>query len=371
MRYISKHILPAVLLLFILNKGFAQNSLQDNFSVGNFVQLYGEDTLKVYFNCTGTIVNKDCAGYYRVGKRDSIYLGFRGVVSDYDLNNKLYFSGIIINNKLEGSARFYFPSGTVAEEGSYKNNIREGKWQYYYKDGSKEKLYDFRNGEPLILEAYNRKGHATVVNGNGEIHTEFSTDKQCSVFLTSGKVVNGRREGEWPFKNPSASAYISTEVFHEGNFIQGSSSNYIYNNWAKTRLTKYYPNEDLNINQSRIGCPGDNFLEWKYDESSVYSTFYPMLQNKLDSITFPIVDQWLIVGLQISKKNLLAEVNVSSSINDTLLENTLHDKLKQMQNWETAIVNGNRIVSNIYFTILGDSGKLIIIPQYAYEHSGF
>lgn len=235
--------------------------------------------------------------------------------------------------------------------------------------GKIEKIFDFVNGEPLILDAYSKNGKPLVVNGDGNFKTDFSTYKQCDNFEASGDVLNGKKNGKWTFSNPHGSQPIAFEIFENGNFIKGNSNDYEYTDKPRMRLTKFYANENLNLLENYIGCPGYNHIfYWQYKDSDIHKTFYPELQEYLSKYNSLLKDQWLIIGIKIKKNNKPSEVDVSSSIDDVIIENYIYNGLLKMTDWKTAIINSNKVEANIFFSILIDKNQIIIPTDYLYRN---
>jgi antitoxin component YwqK of YwqJK toxin-antitoxin module len=361
----TKTFLSSILLLFSVS-AYSQAVVPDNFTIGNFFEVYNGNNLKVYFNCMGTIVDKTCASFYRIGKMDTEIVNFVGEFQDFDKSDKLYFKGSMINNKIEGYACYYFKNGKISEEGNFKNNARIGKWTYYYPSGTIEKIYFFDASEPTVLEAYNKDGTATVINGNGNIRTEFRNYKQCTGFETWGSLVNGKKNGEWTFSNSNAINPIATETYQDGVFLRGTSNNYVYTEKPSIKLSKFYANENLNLVKNSFGCPGDGgIVDWQYDGGNLTSTFYPRLQEELNKDTTKLKNQWIVVGIKIHKNNLVREINLASSVNDTALENRVYATLEKMKSWKAASLSGFPTASSIYFSILVDNNHILVLPNYA------
>ena len=356
------------ILIFISFSIYSQSTLSDNFKIGNFFEVYSKDSLRIYFNCTGTVVDKKCASFYRIGRMDTAIVNFAGEFYDFDIKDNLYFKASMINNSIEGYAYYYFKNGKISEEGNFKNNTRRGKWKYYYPSGEIEKIYFYDSDEPIVLEAYKKNGTATVINGNGKIRTEFRSYKQCSSFETWGSLVNGKKNGKWTFSNINAMP-IALEIYQDGIFIKGTSNNYTYTENPKIKLSKFYPNENLNLVENLLGCPGEGSIHfWEYDGNNLITTFYPKLQEEVNKNSTKLENQWIIVGIKIDKDNLVQELNLASSINDTDLENRIYTIMKKMKSWKTALINSKPIDSNIYFSILVDNNQIIILPDYIHNN---
>jgi antitoxin component YwqK of YwqJK toxin-antitoxin module len=351
--------------------GFSANSqttLPDNFKIGDFVEVFSKDSLKIYFSCTGTVVDKQCASYYRIGKMDTTIVNFMGEFCDYDIHGNIFFKASMFKNNLEGKAHYYYKNGIIKEEGTYQNNIRKGKWVFYYPNGSIQKVYYYTEGDPLVLEAYTSSGKAIVTNGNGNFETDFSTYLQCDRFKASGQLLNGKKTGKWTFSNPNALVPVATEIYEEGQFTKGITNNHECTTNPKIELTNFYANENLNLLDNSIGCPGDYFSLPYYKGEDLHSSFYPELQEKLTKYDSAINDQWLVVGMKINKKNKLEEINVASSINDKKIESYVYNLISKMTHWKTAAVNSLKIEFDFFFSILVDNNQIILLTDYAYRN---
>ncbi len=349
----------------------SQTTLPDNFQIGNYVEVFHTDSIKIYFNCTGTVADKKCAYCYRVGKMDPAKINVTGDFTDYYVNGKVFLNATMLNNRLEGPAHYYYEDGRIKEEGNYQNNTRQGKWTFYYPNGNVQKIYEYSDSEPLVLEAYKYNGKATVLNKSGNFNTEFSVDKQCDKYMASGQIKNGKKEGERKFfASPTAPIPISFETYSEGNFIKGVQKNDVYTDKPRIGLTNFYANENLNLFGNLLGCPGNSIMSWRYNNQDVNESFYPELQDELSKYGKPIQNQWLVVGIKVSKKNEIEEINIASSINDRSIESHIYGLLSKMTQWETASINSGKIESNIFFTILIVSSQIIIPTDYVFRNRG-
>jgi len=356
-------ILLVSLFLWLASVTYSQSILSDSFKIGNYLEVFQKDSLKIYFGCTGVIVDKKCASYYRIGRMDSSIINVSGKFQDYYISGQLFFVATMVNNFLEGHSFYYYPDGTLKEEGSYKRGIRDGIWKYYYSNGKIEKLFNYVNGNPLVMEAYDSKGIPSVLNGNGHIKTTIRTYKQCDYFEVWGDIVNGEKNGKWTISNPGAATPFGFETFENGNFIKENES---YDN-ARIVLTTYTPNENLNMMESYLGCPGSTISFFEYKNEGLHETFYPELQEKLDKYENDLKDQWLVIGITISKKSRISEINVASSIDDTNLENYIYSTLSKMTDWQTAKINSIKTETNIYFSILISNNQVIIPTDYIFK----
>lgn len=361
-----------IVIFFFLNKTYLFAQLPNQFKIGNYLELSQNDTLKVFFNCTGTIHDKSCSDFYRVGKRDMGIINFTGEIVDYYVSTQsAAFKAKIANNNLEGYAFYYYQNGIIKEEGNYISNVRQGKWTFYYPDGKPKLIlyYNSSETEPEILSAFTDKGMETVIDGEGNLSLEFSGLKQCTPFIGSGPVKNGKKDGKWSFNNIDATSSIAEEHYKEGKFIKGIST-YGQTQYQdpKIKFTKFYPNENLSLTENYEGCPGDKLRLLEYNDNGLSQSFYPELQKKLDKFDKKATDQWLITGITINSDDKVSEVNVSSSINDTILENYIYEILLKQDKWTAMVLNSKKTISYVYFAVLVSENKCYIIPYYLITH---
>ena len=352
-----------ILIMLLLNTGNVrgQGALPDNFSIGDFAELHASDSIKIYFSCFGGITGKRCADYYRVGKLDPLYLNVTGRFHDYFMNGKVYLDATARNGSLEGPARYYYSNGQLKEEGQYKEGIRTGTWRFYYPTGIPQKVYFYENGFPLVMEAFTEDNRQIVKDGNGHFKTAFSKRSACIKFETEGDLINGKRSGFWTFSNLDARKPVSEELYKDGNYIHSRANNQDYTETPNTGLSVYYGNEVLQLIQSSITCPGD----YNRHTRDVFwlSTLTNSLQATFDTCSLSPKDQWLIVGLKIGTHKDLLNLNVASTINDTLLERYVYNSIMKFRKWKPSFLRDEKIEADFFFSVLVDDHK-IQIPEY-------
>ncbi|WP_188050206.1 toxin-antitoxin system YwqK family antitoxin [Flavobacterium sp. GP15] len=104
---------------------------------------------------------------------------FEGEWKYYHLNSNLIMTTENYSKgKLEGVRTVYYISGKVAEEIVYKNNLKNGFYKKYTEKGTLLEESNYKNN------VYN--GIATFRDANGDI-------------ASTGKFVNGKKEGMWQF----------------------------------------------------------------------------------------------------------------------------------------------------------------------------
>ncbi len=92
-----------------------------------------ETGLWVYWNDKGKL------------KSEEEYIGKNMVsIKGYSDNGKMISEGKIINNNKQGIWKYYNVDGRLTLQGSYKDNLQEGEWMRYFKNGSMKII--FKNG---------------------------------------------------------------------------------------------------------------------------------------------------------------------------------------------------------------------------------
>jgi antitoxin component YwqK of YwqJK toxin-antitoxin module len=346
-------------------------SLPNNFIIGNFFEVFKTDSVRIYFNCTGAVVDRNCADYARVGRMDSIDINVSGEFKDYDIEGRLVFKASIVSNFLDGHAQFFHNNGQIKEEGEYRRDLREGKWTYYYSDGSVEKVLSFTEGDPIVIGYFAKNGKPKVVDRNGDFKTEFSGFRQCQPFEAWGEIKNGKKNGKWTFYNPAFNQNVATEIYQDGLFIKGFDTfgHFEYKDQPKISFKKFYANENLHIEENYLGCPGNKgIFYWKYNGQNIHKSFYPDLQKKLNDHELKLKNQWVIVGIQINETDNMSNVNISSSIDDGIIENFILKQISEMKEWESAKINLKKVSYSIFFTILVRDNSMLIPTDYIYHN---
>ncbi|MCD2422336.1 hypothetical protein LQ567_06145 [Niabella pedocola] len=349
-----------IMLLLTTTKARGQDSLPDNFTIGDFMEIYHSDSIKISFSCFGGISTKRCADYYRVGKLDPLYLNVTGRFHDYFMNGKVYLDATAKDGSLTGPAKYYYSNGQLKEEGQYKDGIRIGTWRFYYPTGIPQKVYFYEDGVPLVMEAFTEDNKQVVKNGNGHFKTEFSNRSACIKFKTEGDLINGKRSGLWSFSNINAMKPISEELYNDGIYIQSRADNTDYIEAPNTGLSVYYGNEILQLIASSISCPGD-YSSSVRDAFSL-SAFTTSLQATFDTCSLISKNQWLLVGLKIGTRRDLLSLNVASSINDKILEKYIYTAIMNIRKWKPSFIKDKKIEADFFFSVLVDNNK-ILIPE--------
>lgn len=354
-----------ILLFIFLSINIKAQDLPDNFKIGDFFEIYANDSIKFYFRCPGNIQNELLASYYRIGKIDSINNNITGEFIDFYTNGKKALVGNMYNNCLNGQAIYYYENGQIRKKGSYKHGAKTGVWRYFYKNGQLEKVLNFVKGIPFIAEYNKKNGKQLVVNGNGMYKGEFKTYKSCSPFLIQGMVKNGKKDGKWSWYINSFGNKIGVEHFEENRFIFGESKGYTYSDKQQIQIYSNDVSENIKLHHyfEHWILPKDRRQYFiKYNGKSIRNEFLTSLLSSInETINWELSDQWIIIGLSISNKNEIAELNIKSSINDNAVEKSIYNLIKMKDGWSTypekIKVDFN---FNLFFTILIKNNEFII-----------
>jgi hypothetical protein len=383
-------IFSTLLLIIFLNLSFTHSFGQDYpnvFKLGDFLEIYNVDSIKVFFDIDGRIVDGQCANYYRVGKIDPINCNVKGIFTDHYLNSEVMFRGFMQNNALNGMGRYYYQNGSIKETGLYDNDTRTGLWKYYYPNGILEKALFFNNTAVKILTFITINGDTILKNGNGYYWGPLYKHQSKLPFLVSGPVRDSLMDGEWTLDVPSYSdslmifksrsseellfpprIKIGKEFYKKGYFLKGIDRSGSENGSQIIFVHDFVVNEYLNIYNNSFGCGVEKKATPPFYSKDKYFTglyFFPELRKEIKkTLKDNFSEQWLIVNLQINDKNKLDKATVFSSINDTDTEKTIGEILqKKFSSWKSLVVNNKRHSSNLFFTIL-IGRKDVIIPVY-------
>ncbi len=352
-----------IITLLLLSIKLISQEIPNNFKVGNYMEFFNNDSIRIYYNCIGSIVDTNCADFIRVGEIDSLYSNVTGAFVDYYFNGEIAFKGSMHNNELDGLGTYYYPDGIIKETGNYSNGIRTGEWKYYHYNGKPEKTLYFIEGSPLIMNCFTKRGKPKITNGVGTYKGFYCSNNNCEPYRISGKVLNGKMTGKWSYYTLS-NQLIGNEYYENGEFVKGSSLNYEYSNNRLIFIQGYVPNENFFIYENRFGCPGNygtSFIEYKGE--GIYDKFYPELAEELKLLLQnQIKDQWILVHISINENDSINMIKIFSSKNDNLIKQSLESIiLKDSNFWETGKINSTKVQSDFLFTII-INGNSVVIP---------
>lgn len=351
-----------IFMVFLLSMSNPINSQSINNSfVGNYVEILNNDSIKIYYNCCGGIVEKRCAEFFRIGKMDSLFCNVTRRFTDYYISGEVAFKGTMKNGKLIGIGTYFFRNGKVSEIGVYYSNIRIGEWKYFYPNGRLMKTFNFVDGDPLVINYYDKDGIERVINGNGYYVGSFCGINECFPFLIKGKIYEGKRDSIWTFSG------VNNEIWDKGKFVQGSTYIQDNNKYPMMRLQGFVGTENVSIVETSIGCPGDNHLFFvQYKGESLPQIFYPNLERNIrKALNNKTPDQWIILSILIDNTDKLNRIYVHSSIHDSLVESKIFDLInKSNKCWKSARVNFKEVEAEILIPIIIENKEVQIQTPY-------
>ncbi|MDR2036570.1 MAG: toxin-antitoxin system YwqK family antitoxin [Bacteroidales bacterium] len=146
------------------------------------IMQYSQDGEKAYSRFYGLNGKLAAEGNYVQTKRDSIWTFY-----NYHTGNLSYKTGYRMGMR-QGKSQAFYPGGSVAEEVSWNNDLKDGPWKQYFESGQ------------LKLSATYKKD---MLEGSFLLY--FPDGKK----QTDGKYLNGRPDGNWLRYNENGSVAIT------------------------------------------------------------------------------------------------------------------------------------------------------------------
>lgn len=289
-----------------------------------FDQLVG-DSVAIYFNNEYMVTEKSCADYIRL-TRVSEKGDFNGSFEDYSVHGLLRAKGVYRMGAKHGYFELYHSNGKLWGKGYYENNIPVGVWEFFYESGFREKTFDFRDGEALLMNFIDKAGDEKIKDGKGtfEGYDLIKTDQVYNVRI-KGEILDGLPVGKWKAFNLTDGAAVYAETFDHGRLVNTSTLTKNQIN-AKTppKLTALFRIDYLSYlegfhfqscNQSSTFYTGDpdfNLQIIKLDLSSKITELieYDIQQRKTEGYTYG--DNVLTVQFYIDKNGIVNDVRQTS-----------------------------------------------------------
>jgi antitoxin component YwqK of YwqJK toxin-antitoxin module len=115
---------------------------------------------------------------------------------------------------LQGTSQSYYPDGEISEEVEWKENVKDGAWKQYYKNGSKRLSGQYRNG---------------MLQGSYEVYYSDGTIE------IRGNYLDNQSHGTWRFYDESGKEVYTLE------YAKGSPADMEkYEKWMQDSLLKKY-----------------------------------------------------------------------------------------------------------------------------------
>lgn len=200
---------------------------------------WAQETKPVYFESSGSevrfyydqnyfLVDKNCEfrTIERVGAFDANTAKLNGTFTDFDFTGRVILEGNYTNGSKEGLFKAYHPNGIMKWEVTYAENSPTGQWKYYYPDGKLMMTVDFSGDFAKIVNFYDQKGRARVLEGEGTY--EFKVPFQgynpygYPYIGFKGKMKSGLPHGYWQifYETDKIKDIVAEEIYKEGYLLQ-------------------------------------------------------------------------------------------------------------------------------------------------------
>ncbi len=349
------------------------------------------DSLMIFFDSNGEIINSNLASYYRVFKRDRKYFPFDGNVKDYYIDGQLAFVATYINGFLEGEAKYYDYNGNTLIDAKYKDGIRNGIWKFYYPDKRLKKRVSFNNDTILILDFYTQKGKQLVINGTGKYKDNITIGKYTGKYKVSGRLIDGLMDGNWSILGWYGSV---VEKFNKGQFVKGTRDDgEKYKAKSTLDLSENIVHENFNVFKSLCYLDSEvyykkAYLEYEnvnYFEYNIFKTFrntnifLPLFKgNDLNSfleVLKPILNEkiknsfWCYLEFEISRDGKLMMFYPISSTE--LVNSKIISILWDFEGFSPAFENSNNHYTTHIHLLIFKSRNNIYIPKFELGFEAF
>jgi len=350
----------------------------------NCYKLISSDSLKVFIDDKGKIIDSTFSSFYRTFKINSSSFPFEGYVKDFYKDGHLAFEGFFSNGLLNGKAKYYDNSGNLKIDAFYNNGKRSGEWKFYYLDGRLEKHIRFAGEYVMLIDFYSKKGKPLVINGTGKYEGETNIGSNTTKIEINGKYENGLMQDKWIIHYFMQDGY---EKYDHGIFVEGHDNlDKEYKDKPVLNLVGLLINENFDIFKFRCYLAKDiisqkakieheifNKSELKgllhFENTNIFLPTYkgndlnsfvdlikPVINSKLN---FPF---WSYLSFNISKDGEIVSIqSISSQFN---VDSTLNIILKGMEKFSPAFdETRTRYISHLYFPIVKQDTE-IFIPNF-------
>jgi membrane associated rhomboid family serine protease len=170
---------------------------------------------KVYYDSSWReIPGPGGAHFFRLGQRDSLQR-WQGDVRDFYIDGKIQMKGTYLNDMHDGVFRYYSRQGKYESLGRYDKERPVGKWENFHTAGQLESEVYYGNGS-FTKSVYDSLGNQQVTNGNGKQITWYANGK----IREEGSYVDGQKNGNWFGYYATGKAHYQ-EYYRKGKLIRG------------------------------------------------------------------------------------------------------------------------------------------------------
>ena len=114
-----------------------------------------------------------------------------GVTIEYDIYGHEFFSGQIINNKLDGfCTEYYCWNGEKKKEGNFTKGIPNGEFKFYESDGVLKFQTNYSDGKRVAIWKEFDKDGKVICEKNYNVDSSNTQDDTCFQFLSPYIIIN-------------------------------------------------------------------------------------------------------------------------------------------------------------------------------------
>ena len=176
--------------------------------------LPGEVITVFYDSSWREITNQREAHFYRMGIRDSLGR-WQGDVRDYYINGNVQMKGRYLNDMHDGVFRYYTRDGKYESLGRYDKERAVGKWENFYKNGQLQS--EIYYGDQFYTKSvWDSLGNQQVAGGDGK---EITWHKNGTV-AEEGEYRDGLKEGNWRGYFATGKPHYQ-EFYRNGRLVRG------------------------------------------------------------------------------------------------------------------------------------------------------
>ena len=195
--------------------------------VWNSFNTYSQVYKPIFYNGNWELTQRKFAVYFRTSYLDTSNFIFIGPVKDYYIDGKPEMEGQNDNNGLKTDTfRFYHKNGTVKCYGNYVNDVKDGKWKYFYPDGKLKQIIEYSLNDFIVHEYNDSTGNNHLKDRNGDWETSYYFPITKDIFTIKGQFVDGLKDGKWICYVENESLNIKKRIqyverYEMGKFLKG------------------------------------------------------------------------------------------------------------------------------------------------------
>ena len=314
-------------------------------SINEVIDELGGDSVKFYYDDRYTMVKPFCATIFRISTIDTNTGNFNGIFTDYFKDSVIALKGNYINGKKEGLFTLFYSNGQIEQTGNYVNNTKEGIWKYYYADGSSHQTLLFADDDIRVEEFWDENGKKFVESGNGFWYGYETAEKWKK---TSGKVVNGKKDGEWNLVFGAQDTKLYSENYVNGKMVGGK----IYS--TSKGIEKYKDLIVCKIEQPPHFLLAELFQIGRCERNIISNRKPAIFPGGLNRFTDEVLRKLNLTAPVNRVQTIRISIKIDENgnmdnfkaLSNTGFEYDVINVLKTMDKWEPSTINGKPQIEN-------------------------